>query len=99
MKVLGFMTGTSLDGVDMAVLDTDGEAQLSHGPWAEKPMPRVFVYATGWDATPFAPQYERLRDDQAWQVHTLACGHDVVRERPDEIFAILTQMASDLSSG
>ena len=66
---------------------------------AEKPMPRVFVYATGWDATPFTPQYERLRDDQAWQVHTLACGHDVVRERPDEIFKILTRMASDLSSG
>jgi anhydro-N-acetylmuramic acid kinase len=41
MKVLGFMTGTSLDGVDMAVLDTDGEAQLIFGPWAEKPMPRA----------------------------------------------------------
>ena len=40
MKVLGFMTGTSLDGIDMAVLDTDGEAQLSFGPWAEKPMPK-----------------------------------------------------------
>jgi len=41
MKVLGFMTGTSLDGIDMAVLDTDGEAQLAFGPWAEKPMPRA----------------------------------------------------------
>ena len=41
MKVLGFMTGTSLDGIDMAVLDTDGEAQLSFGPWAEKPMPKA----------------------------------------------------------
>ncbi len=39
MKVLGFMTGTSLDGVDMAVLETDGEAQLAFGPWAELPMP------------------------------------------------------------
>jgi hypothetical protein len=26
MRVLGFMTGTSLDAVDMAVLETDGEA-------------------------------------------------------------------------
>lgn len=41
MKVLGFMTGTSLDGIDMAVLDTDGEAQLTFGPWAEKPMPKA----------------------------------------------------------
>jgi len=39
MKVLGFMTGTSLDGVDMAVLDTDGEAQVAFGAWAEMPMP------------------------------------------------------------
>ncbi|MGA9659444.1 MAG: anhydro-N-acetylmuramic acid kinase [Asticcacaulis sp.] len=39
MKVLGFMTGTSLDGVDMAVLETDGETQLSFGPWCEMPMP------------------------------------------------------------
>ncbi|HTM79580.1 anhydro-N-acetylmuramic acid kinase [Asticcacaulis sp.] len=39
MKVLGFMTGTSLDGVDMAVLETDGAAQLTFGPWAEMPMP------------------------------------------------------------
>ncbi len=39
MKVLGFMTGTSLDGVDMAVLETDGETKLTFGPWAESPMP------------------------------------------------------------
>jgi len=35
------MTGTSLDGIDMAVLDTDGEAELAFGPWAEKPMPKA----------------------------------------------------------
>lgn len=39
LKVLGFMTGTSLDGIDMAIIDTDGEAALAFGPWAEKPMP------------------------------------------------------------
>ncbi|MFT3998542.1 MAG: anhydro-N-acetylmuramic acid kinase, partial [Asticcacaulis sp.] len=38
MKIIGFMTGTSLDGIDMAVLETDGEAQLSFGPFVEKPM-------------------------------------------------------------
>jgi len=63
---------------------------------AEKEMPRLFVYATGWDATPFTAQYERLRNDPAWQVHTLACGHNVVGERPDDIFEILTRMAADL---
>ncbi|MFT4091182.1 MAG: anhydro-N-acetylmuramic acid kinase [Asticcacaulis sp.] len=39
MKIIGFMTGTSLDGIDLAVLGTDGEAQVSFGPYAEMPMP------------------------------------------------------------
>jgi anhydro-N-acetylmuramic acid kinase len=41
MKIMGFMTGTSLDGIDMAVLDTDGEAQLSFGPFSERPLPEA----------------------------------------------------------
>jgi pimeloyl-ACP methyl ester carboxylesterase len=61
-------------------------------------VPRIFVYASGWSATPFTPQYERLRDDPAWTVHTLACGHDVVNAAPDEVFAILTGVARDLSA-
>ncbi|MDB5461858.1 MAG: putative molecular chaperone, partial [Phenylobacterium sp.] len=32
MRVLGFMTGTSLDAVDMAVLETDGEAISAFWP-------------------------------------------------------------------
>jgi pimeloyl-ACP methyl ester carboxylesterase len=63
----------------------------------EKEMPRLLVYATGWDATPFTPQYERLRADPAWQVRALACGHDVIKEKPDEIFEVLTRMAGDLA--
>ena len=71
--------------------------QALHLTRAEKPMPRLFVYATGWSATPFTAQYERLRDDPAWQVHTLACGHDVINEKPDEVFEILIRVASNLS--
>ena len=71
--------------------------QALHFTRAEKPMPRLFVYATGWSATPFTTQYERLRHDPAWQVHTLPCGHDVINEAPDEVFEILTRVASDLS--
>ncbi len=65
----------------------------------EKEMPRLFVYATGWSATPFTAQYERLRNDPAWQVHTLACGHDVFKEKPDEVLELLTRMARDMSLG
>jgi len=38
MLVLGFMTGTSLDAVDMAVLDTDGEAIFAFGPAGERKL-------------------------------------------------------------
>src|SRR6185437_16342057 len=48
MRVLGFMTGTSLDAVDMAVIETDGEALLALGPAAEvklAPAARTLVEA------------------------------------------------------
>jgi anhydro-N-acetylmuramic acid kinase len=38
MLVLGFMTGTSLDAVDMAVLDTDGETIAAFGPAGERKL-------------------------------------------------------------
>ena len=38
MRVLGFMTGTSLDAVDMAVIETDGEELLGLGPAGEKKL-------------------------------------------------------------
>jgi anhydro-N-acetylmuramic acid kinase len=38
MRVLGFMTGTSLDAVDMAVLDTDGERIEAFGPAGERKL-------------------------------------------------------------
>ncbi len=48
MRVLGFMTGTSLDAVDMAVLETDGETITAFGPSGEKkldPAVRALVEA------------------------------------------------------
>jgi anhydro-N-acetylmuramic acid kinase len=38
MLVLGFMTGTSLDAVDMAVLETDGETIQAFGPAGERKL-------------------------------------------------------------
>jgi len=38
MRVLGFMTGTSLDAVDMAVLETDGEQIQALGPAGERKL-------------------------------------------------------------
>ena len=38
MHILGFMTGTSLDAVDMAVLETDGEDIQAFGPAGERKL-------------------------------------------------------------
>jgi anhydro-N-acetylmuramic acid kinase len=38
MRVLGFMTGTSLDAVDMVVLETDGETIAGFGPAGERKL-------------------------------------------------------------
>lgn len=38
MLVLGFMTGTSLDAIDMAVLETDGEEIQAFGPAGERKL-------------------------------------------------------------
>jgi len=34
MKLIGLMSGTSMDGIDVALLDTDGENQVERGPFA-----------------------------------------------------------------
>jgi anhydro-N-acetylmuramic acid kinase len=38
MRILGFMSGTSLDAVDMAVLETDGETISAYGPAGERKL-------------------------------------------------------------
>ncbi len=38
MRILGFMTGTSLDAVDMAVLETDGVEIQAFGPCGERKL-------------------------------------------------------------
>jgi anhydro-N-acetylmuramic acid kinase len=38
MRVLGFMTGTSLDAVDMAVLETDGETIQAYGAAGDRKL-------------------------------------------------------------
>ncbi|RYG95199.1 MAG: anhydro-N-acetylmuramic acid kinase, partial [Alphaproteobacteria bacterium] len=38
MRVLGFMTGTSLDACDMAILETDGETISAFGPAGDRKL-------------------------------------------------------------
>lgn len=39
MRAIGLMSGTSMDGIDVALLDTDGEGKVERGPGASYPYP------------------------------------------------------------
>src|SRR5690606_28438250 len=57
MRALGFMTGTSLDGLDAAILETDGETHIVQG---------------AGECDPFAPELRDLleravEDARAWK--------------------------------
>jgi pimeloyl-ACP methyl ester carboxylesterase len=51
---------------------------------------RIYVHSTVLPReSPFRPFYDRVKDDPAWQAHTLPCGHDAMLDMPDETAAIL----------
>jgi pimeloyl-ACP methyl ester carboxylesterase len=53
---------------------------------------KAFVQATGWDS-PFKETVAELRADAGWRVHEIACGHDIAIEMPDELAAVLEELA------
>ena len=43
MRAIGLMSGTSMDGIDVALIETDGENQSSGWPASRFPMTRPSV--------------------------------------------------------
>jgi pimeloyl-ACP methyl ester carboxylesterase len=53
---------------------------------------RDYVYLSGWqEESPFAPVYERLRQDRSWNVHDLPTRHNFMAEASEEVLEILLQ--------
>lgn len=53
---------------------------------------RIYVHGTVLPReSPFKPFYERVRNDPAWTVHALACGHHVMLDMPEKTAEILKQ--------
>lgn len=52
----------------------------------------TFVLATGYEGSPFMPFYERAKA-KGWKMLSVACGHDVMLDMPEELTTILLNAA------
>ena len=54
---------------------------------------RVYILAAGWEPSPFQQFGARFKDDRGWQFVSIACGHDVMVDRPQELADVLIAAA------
>ena len=55
----------------------------------QRVLNRTFIYLSGWEDSPFIQQYERLKNAPDWQVETVHCGHNIMKEYPEKLTEIL----------
>ena len=79
-RAIGLMSGTSLDGIDVAVIDSDGESQVATGPWLTMPYERDLREALRGTLGGKGPTDEverRLTEAHAAAVARLIERHDI----------------------
>lgn len=55
---------------------------------------RDFVYALNWPGdSPLRSSYERVKNDPNWTVHELDGAHNLMRDNPDDLLRILSDVA------
>jgi pimeloyl-ACP methyl ester carboxylesterase len=52
---------------------------------------RTYILATGYDMHVFDQFHTKLKNDAAWKVTTVPCGHDVMLDKPDELAKLLLE--------
>ena len=97
-----FIAGVSHDGHTVAVPSGTDNRRVPH-PMAtfmqalrltgkyKQIRNRTFIYASGWEATPFRKQFEALSTNPEWHIETIHCGHNVMKEAPEKLAAILQE--------
>ncbi|HSG33871.1 MAG TPA: alpha/beta hydrolase [Sphingomonadaceae bacterium] len=61
----------------------------------ERKIPRrAYIFATGWQPTPFARFAEQVRDDPEWDYHEADCDHFVMENRPEITAKVLLGLAA-----
>jgi pimeloyl-ACP methyl ester carboxylesterase len=54
---------------------------------------RDFVYALKWPGdSPLRASYERVKDDPNWHVHEVDGAHNLMRDNPEDLFGILSDV-------
>lgn len=54
---------------------------------------RLYVQAAGWQPSPFEHFARTLDGQPGWRVERLTCSHDIMVDMPDELAALIAQMA------
>ena len=57
---------------------------------------RAYVFATGWQPTPFTRFYDAVKDDPDWQVHRAEASHDVMSDQPQQLCELLLDLGRRL---
>ena len=58
----------------------------------ERVPKKAYILATGYANPPFVAAHDKLRADPSWRLFELACGHEVMIDRPEALTEILIEV-------
>jgi pimeloyl-ACP methyl ester carboxylesterase len=56
----------------------------------------TYILATGWDHSPF-PQFYEKAQEKGWKTLTMACGHDVLLDKPQDLLEALLAVPQQIA--